>query len=257
MGERTPGGRRSTWSGCACSRRPWFRSTTRCDPEGRANEACATRWPPSRTPTTARLRRRAAPVPEIVRDSVGGSSAPRPRAGPRAGRAAARRDRRLRGRRLNAIGIFHAFVPDARVQPRLRGRRRGPATGRSAASITGARPACCTASGLRAAGRGRADPRPASISAGLDSPGVGPEHAWLHDTGRADYRRSPTPRPWRPSGPVPTEGIIPAPGSSPRARRRHSSWAGEELGPDALILVDLSGRGGKDVATVHVHLFGV
>ncbi len=87
-----------------------------------------------------------------------------------------------------------------------------------------------------------------SISAGLDYPGVGPEHAWLHDTGRAIYQ------------PVTdaeamaafqllcrTEGIIPAIESS-------HALAGavrlaKELGPDSTILVNLSGRGDKDVET--------
>jgi tryptophan synthase beta chain len=87
-----------------------------------------------------------------------------------------------------------------------------------------------------------------SISAGLDYPGVGPEHAWLHDTGRASYL------------PVTdaeamdafallcrTEGIIPAIESA------HALAGvlriGKELGPDATILVNLSGRGDKDVET--------
>jgi tryptophan synthase beta chain len=87
-----------------------------------------------------------------------------------------------------------------------------------------------------------------SISAGLDYPGVGPEHAWLADTGRATYR------------PITdtqamdafrllcrTEGIIPAIESA------HALAGvlelGRELGPDAVIVVNLSGRGDKDVDT--------
>jgi tryptophan synthase beta chain len=87
-----------------------------------------------------------------------------------------------------------------------------------------------------------------SISAGLDYPGVGPEHSWLHDTGRAVYE------------PVDdaeamaafevlcrTEGIIPA------IETAHglagAMRLGRELGPDAVIIVNLSGRGDKDVAT--------
>jgi tryptophan synthase beta chain len=87
-----------------------------------------------------------------------------------------------------------------------------------------------------------------SISAGLDYPGVGPEHAWLHDTGRASYR------PVTDASAMDafrllcrTEGIIPA------IETAHAlSGAIEvarELGGDAVLLVNLSGRGDKDVAT--------
>ena len=87
-----------------------------------------------------------------------------------------------------------------------------------------------------------------SISAGLDYPGVGPEHSFLHDTGRAEYR------------PVTdaqamgafellsrTEGIIPAIESAHALAG--ALELGRELGPDSVILVNLSGRGDKDVAT--------
>lgn len=87
-----------------------------------------------------------------------------------------------------------------------------------------------------------------SISAGLDYPGVGPEHAWLKDSGRAEYR------------PVTdaeamdafrllsrTEGIIPAIESAHALAG--ALVLGRELGPDGLILVNLSGRGDKDMDT--------
>jgi tryptophan synthase beta chain len=87
-----------------------------------------------------------------------------------------------------------------------------------------------------------------SISAGLDYPGSGPEHAWLHDSGRATYQ------------PVTdadamdalrlmcrTEGIIPAIESAHALAG--TLRVGRELGPDATILVNLSGRGDKDVDT--------
>jgi tryptophan synthase beta chain len=88
-----------------------------------------------------------------------------------------------------------------------------------------------------------------SISAGLDYPGVGPEHAWLKDTGRATY------------GSVTddaaldafqqlcrTEGIIPALETSHAFA--YLPTVAKELGPDADILVCLSGRGDKDLETV-------
>jgi tryptophan synthase beta chain len=87
-----------------------------------------------------------------------------------------------------------------------------------------------------------------SISAGLDYPGVGPEHAYLHDIGRAEYR------------PITdaqamdafrllcrAEGIIPAIESAHALAG--AQQLGRELGPDAIILVNLSGRGDKDVET--------
>ena len=87
-----------------------------------------------------------------------------------------------------------------------------------------------------------------SISAGLDYPGVGPQHAYLHDTGRATY------------APITdaeamdafallcrTEGIIPAIESAHALAG--AMKVGRELGPDATLLVNLSGRGDKDVDT--------
>ena len=87
-----------------------------------------------------------------------------------------------------------------------------------------------------------------SISAGLDYPGVGPEHAWLADVGRADYQ-SVTDREAMDAFALlcRTEGIIPAIESA-------HALAGAiriapRLGPDATIIVNLSGRGDKDVTT--------
>ncbi|MBI4942209.1 MAG: pyridoxal-phosphate dependent enzyme, partial [Actinobacteria bacterium] len=87
-----------------------------------------------------------------------------------------------------------------------------------------------------------------SISAGLDYPGVGPEHSWLHEIGRATYE------------PVTdaeameafrllcrTEGIIPAIESAHALAG--ALRAGQRLGPDGVVLVNLSGRGDKDVDT--------
>jgi tryptophan synthase beta chain len=87
-----------------------------------------------------------------------------------------------------------------------------------------------------------------SISAGLDYPGVGPEHAWLHDIGRASYR------PITDSEAMAafsvlcrTEGIIPAIESAHALAGAID--VGRELGPDAVLLINLSGRGDKDVET--------
>src|SRR5262245_265549 len=87
-----------------------------------------------------------------------------------------------------------------------------------------------------------------SISAGLDYPGVGPEHAWLKDTGRAEYRSVTDDEAMHAFQLLSrTEGIIPAIESA------HALAGvlvlGRELGPDGLIVVSLSGRGDKDMDT--------
>ena len=88
-----------------------------------------------------------------------------------------------------------------------------------------------------------------SISAGLDYPSVGPEHAYLRDSGRAEYRYATDDQAMEAFRLLcRTEGIIPAIES--RARARPARWrSARELGPDALLLVNLSGRGDKDMHT--------
>jgi tryptophan synthase beta chain len=150
----------------------------------------------------------------------------------------------------NAIGIFHPFLDDEGVA--LYGFEAagdGVETGRHAATITGGAPGVLhgARSYLLQDDMGQTI-ESHSISAGLDYPGVGPEHAWLADTGRATYR------------PVTdaeamaafallcrTEGIIPAIESAHALAG--TLTLGRELGPDAVILVNLSGRGDKDVDT--------
>ncbi|AWB92026.1 tryptophan synthase subunit beta [Aeromicrobium chenweiae] len=150
----------------------------------------------------------------------------------------------------NAIGLFTAFIDDADV--RLVGIEAGGdgvETGRHAATITGGDVGVLH--GARSFLLQDEDGQTVeshSISAGLDYPGVGPEHSFLADTGRASY--------------VPatdaaamsafdllckTEGIIPAIESA-HALAGALDLA-KELGPDATILVNLSGRGDKDVHT--------
>jgi tryptophan synthase beta chain len=87
-----------------------------------------------------------------------------------------------------------------------------------------------------------------SISAGLDYPGVGPEHSWLKDLGRAHYRGISDVEAMDALRLLSrTEGIIPA------IETAHALAGvlklGQELGPDASILVNLSGRGDKDMET--------
>jgi tryptophan synthase beta chain len=150
----------------------------------------------------------------------------------------------------NAIGIFHAFLDDPQVELLgLEAGGDGIDSGHHASSITGGAPGVLH--GARSYLLQDEDGQTVeshSISAGLDYPGVGPEHAWLHATGRARYE------------PVTdadameafrllcrTEGIIPA------IETAHGLAGalreGRRLGPDGIVLVNLSGRGDKDVAT--------
>ena len=150
----------------------------------------------------------------------------------------------------NAIGIFHAFVPDASV--RLIGCEAGGdgvETGRHAA--TGVAGSDGVLHGMRTRllqdGDGQTVPTH-SISAGLDYPGVGPEHAWLAETGRASYRAITDAQAMEAFSVLcRTEGIIPALESAHALAG--ALQVGREAGPDALVLVNLSGRGDKDVTT--------
>ena len=157
----------------------------------------------------------------------------------------------------NAMGIFTAFIPDAGV--RLVGFEAGGdgvETARHAASITGGAPGVLhgARSYLLQDENGQTI-ESHSISAGLDYPGVGPEHAWLHDTGRAEYRPITDAQAMDAFSLLSrTEGIIPAIESAHALAG--ALELGRELGPDAVILVSLSGRGDKDVETASTY-FGL
>jgi len=150
----------------------------------------------------------------------------------------------------NAIGIFTAFVADADV--RLVGFEAGGdgvETGRHAATITGGAPGVLhgARSYLLQDENGQTI-ESHSISAGLDYPGVGPEHSYLHDIGRAEYRAITDAQAMSAFSLLcRTEGIIPAIESAHALAGALD--LGRELGPDAVILVNLSGRGDKDVET--------
>jgi len=150
----------------------------------------------------------------------------------------------------NAIGIFHSFIPDENV--RLIGFEAagdGVETGRHAATITGGTPGVFqgTSSYLLQDEDGQTI-ESHSISAGLDYPGVGPEHAFLHDIGRAEYRAITDAQAMNAFSLLSrTEGIIPAIESAHALAG--AMIVGRELGPEAVLLVNLSGRGDKDVQT--------
>ncbi|GAA2753215.1 tryptophan synthase subunit beta [Amnibacterium kyonggiense] len=151
----------------------------------------------------------------------------------------------------NAIGIFTAFLDDPGVA--LWGFEAGgdgADTPRTAATISVGRPGVLH--GARSYVLQDEDGQTVeshSISAGLDYPGVGPEHAYLADIGRATYRAVTDAAAMDALRLLSrTEGIIPAIESA------HALAGvlevGRELGPDASILVNLSGRGDKDTTTV-------
>lgn len=151
----------------------------------------------------------------------------------------------------NAIGMFHPFLNDEGV--RLIGVEAsgdGMDTERHAAAINGGRP------GVLHGNRTYLIQDPVgqiteahSISAGLDYPGIGPEHAFLHDVGRAEYLTC-TDREALDAFQLcaELEGIIPALETSHALARLPQICA--ELGPEGVIVVNLSGRGDKDVNTV-------
>jgi tryptophan synthase beta chain len=157
----------------------------------------------------------------------------------------------------NAIGIFHAFIPDEKV--RLIGFEAGGEgieTGRHAATITGGSVGVLhgTRSYVLQDANGQTI-ESHSISAGLDYPGVGPEHAYLHDIGRAEYRSITDVQAMTAFSLLSkTEGIIPAIESAHALAGAIN--IGQELGPESLLLVNLSGRGDKDVETAASY-FGI
>lgn len=150
----------------------------------------------------------------------------------------------------NAIGIFHGFIDDESV--RLVGLEpggEGIEGNRHGATLTKGTPGNLHgAMTYLLQDEDGQTVESHSISAGLDYPGVGPEHSWLKDSGRAEYR------------PVTdaeamdafkllsrTEGIIPAIESAHALAG--ALVLGRELGPEGLIIVNLSGRGDKDMDT--------
>jgi tryptophan synthase beta chain len=150
----------------------------------------------------------------------------------------------------NAIGIFHPFIEDKSV--RLIGFEAGGSgieTGLHAATISGGTPGVLH--GTRSYVLQDKDGQTIeshSISAGLDYPGVGPEHAYLNDIGRAEYRPVTDDQAmYAFSLLCKSEGIIPA--IETAHALAGALEVGNELGKDAILLVNLSGRGDKDVQT--------
>jgi tryptophan synthase beta chain len=151
----------------------------------------------------------------------------------------------------NAMGLFHPFLDDREVAIYgVEAAGHGLATGLHAASLTGGRPGVLH--GNRTYLLMNDDGQIAdahSISAGLDYPGIGPEHAWLHETGRATYLSATDEEALDAFQLLSRiEGIIPA------LEPAHAIAKVVELAPDLprdhLMVVNLSGRGDKDVPQV-------
>jgi tryptophan synthase beta chain len=151
----------------------------------------------------------------------------------------------------NALGLFHPFISDREVRMvGVEAAGEGLQTGRHAASLCAGRPGvlhgCRTYLMDDAAGQIE---HTHSVSAGLDYPGVGPEHAWLKDTGRAEYVGVTDQEALQAFHRLTRlEGILPALESA------HAVAYGMQLAStmrsDQMVLVNLSGRGDKDVHTV-------
>jgi len=151
----------------------------------------------------------------------------------------------------NAIGLFHPFLSESGVAMYgVEAGGEGMESGRHSAPLTAGRPGVLHGNRtylMEDENGWIMDTH--SISAGLDYPGVGPEHAWLKDIGRVNYVTVTDDEALAAFHELSrTEGIIPALESS------HAlAWARKlapELGPDGVMVVNLSGRGDKDIATV-------
>jgi tryptophan synthase beta chain len=149
----------------------------------------------------------------------------------------------------NAIGIFHAFLDDDVRLVGMEAAGDGVATGRHAATLSAGRPGVLHgAMSYLLQNQDGQTLESHSISAGLDYPGVGPEHSWLKDIGRAEYvpvTDSEAMEALRTLSQ--TEGIIPA------IETAHAlagiSQLMPTLKPGSKVLVNLSGRGDKDMET--------
>jgi tryptophan synthase beta chain len=157
----------------------------------------------------------------------------------------------------NAIGLFHPFLADEGV--RLFGVEaagEGMGSGRHAAALAGGRPGVLHGShSYLMQDRDGQIEEAHSISAGLDYPGIGPEHAWLRDVGRARYLTATDEETLDAFARLAKlEGIIPALESA-HALARLDEIA-TEVGKDGIIILGLSGRGDKDLAAVAPRLEG-
>ena len=151
----------------------------------------------------------------------------------------------------NAMGTFHPFLDDEGVRIiAVEASGKGISTGQHAASLSAGRPGVLHGNRTYLLQDGDGQIMEAhSVSAGLDYPGIGPEHAWLHDTGRAEYV-SITDSEAVEAFQLTTrlEGIIPA--LEPAHAVAHAMKIAGDLPADHLMVINMSGRGDKDMGSV-------
>ncbi len=158
----------------------------------------------------------------------------------------------------NAIGLFHPFLDDKDVMIYgVEAAGHGLSSGAHAASLTGGRPGVLH--GNRTYLLMDDDGQIAeahSISAGLDYPGIGPEHSWLHDIGRVNYISATDTEALEAFQLLSKlEGIIPA--LEPAHAIAKVCEIAPKLPKDHLMIVNMCGRGDKDIFTVAEHLGGM
>jgi tryptophan synthase beta chain len=151
----------------------------------------------------------------------------------------------------NAIGLFHPFLDDKDVEIiGVEAAGHGVDTDKHAASLTGGRPGVLHGNRTYLLQDGDGQIQDAhSISAGLDYPGIGPEHAWLHDTGRVKYisaRDDEALAAFQLCAKL--EGIIPA--LEPAHALARAVEKAAEMDRDQVLLMNMCGRGDKDIFSV-------
>ncbi|MEK9679271.1 MAG: tryptophan synthase subunit beta [Rhodospirillaceae bacterium] len=155
----------------------------------------------------------------------------------------------------NAMGLFHPFLDDGTVRiMAVEASGEGIETGKHAASLNAGAPGVLHGNRTFLLQDGDGQIAEAhSISAGLDYPGIGPEHAWLHDIGRAEYV-SATDDEAVEAFQMTTrlEGIIPALESAHAVA--HAMRIAGDLPKDHLMVINMSGRGDKDMDSVQRYL---
>ena len=151
----------------------------------------------------------------------------------------------------NAMGLFHPFLDDPEVRMiGVEAGGYGVETGRHAASLTAGRPGVLHGNRTYLLQDDDGQIVEAhSISAGLDYPGIGPEHSWLKDMGRVEYASATDAQALEAFALCSRlEGIIPA--LEPAHALAHVARIAPDLSPDALLVMNMCGRGDKDIFAV-------
>ena len=155
----------------------------------------------------------------------------------------------------NAIGLFHPFLDEDAVRIiAVEAAGQGVETGKHAASLSAGLPGVLHGNRTYLLQDKNGQINEAhSVSAGLDYPGIGPEHAWLHDIGRVEYVSATDEEAVAAFElTTKTEGIIPALESAHAVA--HAAKIAGELPKDHLMIINMSGRGDKDIDSVMQYL---